>query len=430
MILYPAGYPWSAWAPRRPRSGKTPGVTSDTPSGCPAHLDAAGYLADPDAEMRRLAAEHWWAEGLDQDGGSMPYVLAWEPAREVLSDRRLSPRSFVEDMAAAGLSAATIAQIAPLFSRHGDDHRRMRLILLNAFTAKNVERLRPVAHAVAARLADAIPSDEEIEFVDAFAGPLPPEVFATLFGLPVEDAPRVTAWATDIALAFSVRMDAAQVAAVERAAAEMRSYGLERITERRALPGDDLVTRLLDATLDGEHLDEDDVIAMITGFLFAGSETTRRQMTSAMQVFADHPDAWDRLAAEPTLLPTAVDEVLRFQPIVPALTRRAEESFARDGLTLAPGDRVLLSFLTANRDARRFADPDRFAIDRTDAHGHLTFGWGPHLCVGAGLARLELAETLRVLTQRFEAPVITAVGPSTGLSAPDWLRLRLTRRTG
>ena len=404
-------------------------MTDDRPTACPATFDPIAYLGDPGAELDRCAAEHWWAHGLDQDGGPMPYVLAWEQARDTLADRRLSPRSFVEDMAAAGLSAATIAQIAPLFSRHGDDHRRMRLILLSAFTAKNVERLRPVAHRIAVRLADAIPDGEEVEFVEAFAGPLPPEVFATLFGLPVEDAPRVTAWATDIALAFSVQMDAAQVGAVEAAAAEMRTYSRTRIEAARHAPGDDLVTRLLEATVEGEHLTEDDVVAMITGFLFAGSETTRRQITSALAVFAEHPDDWDRLAADPALLTTAVDEVLRFRPIVPALTRRAEESFARDDLTMEPGDRVLLSFLTANRDPGRFEDADRLVIDRPDAHAHLTFGWGPHLCVGAGLARLELAEALRVLTERFEAPVVTEVGPSTGLSAPDWLRVRLTRRT-
>lgn len=404
-------------------------MTDDRPTTCPATFDPIAYLGDPGAELDRCAAEHWWAHGLDQDGGPMPYVLAWEHARDTLADRRLSPRSFVEDMAAAGLSAATIAQIAPLFSRHGDDHRRMRLILLSAFTAKNVERLRPVAHRIAVRLADAIPDGEEVEFVEAFAGPLPPEVFATLFGLPVEDAPRVTAWATDIALAFSVQMDAAQVGAVEAAAAEMRTYSRTRIEAARHAPGDDLVTRLLEATVEGEHLTEDDVVAMITGFLFAGSETTRRQITSALVVFAEHPDDWDRLAADPTLLTTAVDEVLRFRPIVPALTRRAEESFARDDLTIEPGDRVLLSFLTANRDPGRFEDADRLVIDRPDAHAHLTFGWGPHLCVGAGLARLELAEALRVLTERFEAPVVTEVGPSTGLSAPDWLRVRLSRRT-
>jgi cytochrome P450 len=403
-------------------------VTAEHSTGCPAHLDPVRYLADPEAEVLRLAATHWWAHGLDQHGDASPIILGWEQARDTLADRRLSPRSFTDDMTAAGLSADTVAQIAPLFRRHGEDHRRMRLILLSAFTARNVERLRPVAHAIAERLADAIPDDGEIEFVEAFAGPLPPEVFAVLFGLPTDDASRVTAWATDIALAFAVQMDAVQVEAVENAAAQMRTYGLERIRAGRAEPGDDLVTRLLEARVDGEHLAEDEVIAMITGFLFAGSETTRRQLTSAVQVLAEHPEDWDRLAADPTLLPTAVDEILRFAGIVPGLTRRAEEPYARDDLHLAPGDRVLVSFMAANRDPARFEAADRLVIDRPDAHAHLTFGWGPHVCVGAGLARLELTESLRVLTGRFEPPAVSEVGPTTGLGAPDWLRIRLTRR--
>ncbi|MFM8972019.1 MAG: cytochrome P450, partial [Actinomycetota bacterium] len=410
------------------RGGQNHGMPTDEAAGCPVRLDPLAYLTDPDAEVRRLAAAHWWAHGIDHRGIDLPIVLGFEPTRDALGDRRLSPGSFTDDMADAGLSAATIAQIAPLFSRHGEDHRTMRLILLSAFTARNVERLRPDARRIAERLAAAIPTGETVDFVEAFAAPRPPEVFALLFGLPTEDAGRVAAWATDIALAFAVQMDPDQVAAVETAAAEMRAYGLERITASCDGSGDDLVTRLLDATVDGERLAEDDVVAMITGFLFAGSETTRRQLTRALEVLADHPADWDRLAADPTLLTTAVDEILRFAGIVPGLTRRAEEPFARDELRVGAGGRVLLSFVAANRDPDRFEDADRFVVDRPDAHSHLTFGWGPHLCVGAGLARLELAEALRALTARFEPPQIVGTGPSTGLNAPDWLRVRFTAR--
>ena len=143
-----------------------------------------------------------------------------------------------------------------------------------------------------------------------------------------------------IALAFSVQMDAEQVARVEAAAAEMRAYSLERIAASRAEPGDDLVTRLLEATVDGERLAEADVVAMITGFLFAGSETTRRQITSAVQVLADHPAEWDRLARDPALLPTAVDEILRFAGIVPGLTRRAEDEYAIGDLVVSPVEQI------------------------------------------------------------------------------------------
>lgn len=394
----------------------------------PAELDPTAALTDGDAELRRCAARHWWTRGMDLEGRTLPIVLGWEANRDVLGDRRLSPRSFVEDMLASGLAPATADQIAPLFGRHGEEHRHLRAVLSTAFTPRKVEQLRPAARSISERLADGIEADDgECEFVAAFAEPLPPEVFAILFGLPVEDRDRMAGWADAIARAFAVQMQPEDVAVVEAAAAEMRAYGLERIAASRAAPGDDLVTRLVEAEVDGEHLSEDDVIAMITGFVFAGAETTRRQLTAAIELLAQHPDAWDRLAADPGLLPTAVDEILRFRPIVAGLTRRAEEPFDRDDLEVDDGGRLLLSFTTANRDPARFDRPDELDIGRRDAHAHVTFGWGPHVCVGAGLARLELAEALGVLTTRFAAPVVVESGP-VGFGAPDWLRVRFETR--
>jgi cytochrome P450 len=399
--------------------------------GCPADLDLAAWFGDWDAELRRCAEQHWWANGADQTGSPMPVVLGWAESREVLNDRRLSPRSFVDDMLASGLSPQSAAQVSPLFSRHGDDHRHLRAVLSTAFTPKKVEQLRPATRAIAERLADGIAAAGGVcEVVAAFAEPLPPEVFAVLFGLPVEDSARMAEWASAIALAFSGSIAPDDVARVEAATAEMREYGHERIAASRAAPGDDLVSRLLAAEVDGHHLSDHDVIAMITGFVFAGAETTRRQMTAAILLLADHPEDWERLAAEPDLLPTAVDEILRLRGIVPALTRRAEEPFDRDGLELEPRGRLMLSFSAANQDPERFDDPTAFQVDRADAHAHLTFGWGPHLCVGAGLARLELAEGLRALTTRFGPPVIEAIGPAGGFSTPDSVEVRFPVRAG
>ena len=399
--------------------------------GCPAELDPMAWFGDWDGELRRCAAEHWWAKGVDQTGTPMPVVLRFDAAREALTDRRLSTRSFVDDMLAGGLSPQTAAQIAPLFSRHGEDHRHLRAVLAAAFTPRKVEQLRPATRAIAERLADDIvAAGGACELVADFAAPLPPEVFAVLFGLPVDDRDRMARWASTIALAFGIGIAPDDVALVEAAAAEMRAYGHERIAASRADPGDDLVTRMLEARIDGRGLTDDEVIAMITGFVFAGAETTRRQLTAGIQVLAEHPDDWERLAAEPDLIPTAVEEILRLRGIVPGLTRRAEATFDREDLTLAEGGRLLLSFTAANQDPGRFTDPTTFRIDRDDAHAHLTFGWGPHLCVGAGLARLELAEALRALTVRFEAPVIEATGPVGGFGTPDTLHVRFPARAG
>ena len=402
---------------------------SDEGTGGPPSVDLDAFLVDADAELQRCAAQHWWAAGIDQRGTPTPFVLGWEATREVLTDRRLSPRSFVDDMVANGLSPATALQVTPLFSRHGEDHRHLRAVLSKAFTPRKVEELRPATRAIAERLAGGIAeAGGRCEVVAAFAEPLPPEVFALLFGLPVADRARMGTWAAAIAPAFQAAPTPEDLAAVEQAAAQMRAYGLERIAASRAAPGDDLVTRLLEAEVDGERLTDDQVVAMITGFVFAGAETTRRQLTAAVQLLAEHPDAWERLAADPDLLPTAVDEILRLRGIIPALTRRAEEPFAHDDLELAEGGRLLLVFTSANQDPNRFTDPGSFVVDRADAHAHVTFGWGPHVCVGAGLARLELAEGLRALTSRFGPPEVLAAGEATGFGAPDWLQVRFPLR--
>lgn len=414
-------------ATRGRRARQTAGVT-DGHEG-PAQLDPGEYFGDWGAELERCAGQHWWAQGMDQNGTPTAVVLSWEASRAILADRRLSPRSFADDMVTNGLSRSTASQVAPLFSRHGDEHRHLRAVLSKAFTPKSVEQVRPATRAIAQRLADAIAAaGGSCDLVAAFAEPLPPEVFAILFGLPIDDSVRLAHWAATIALAFNPSLPREHVELVEQAAAEMRAYAQERIAVSRDHPGDDLVTRLLDAEVDGHHLSEDDVVAMITGFVFAGSETTRRQLTSAVQLLAEHPDDWERLASEPDLLPNAVEEILRHRGIISGLTRRAEESFEHEDLNVAEAGRVLLSFDMANRDPHRFEDAGSFVLDRPDAHAHLTFGWGPHLCVGAGLARLELAEGLRALTSRFGPPTVEEAAPSAGMGAPDWLRVRFPLR--
>jgi cytochrome P450 len=244
------------------------------------------------------------------------------------------------------------------------------------------------------------------KLVADFAAPLPPEVFAALFGLPGEDRDRLAAWGNDVIAAFSLPLTPEELDAVETACAEMWDWGLDLIAERRSRPGDDLVSRLTEAEVAGERLTDTEIVEVITGFVFAGAETTRRQTTAMVACFAEHPDDWERVAADPALIPRAVEEVLRLRPIVPGMTRAAVEPFELRGVRVAPGGRIVASFLTANLDDAVYDDPDRFRIDRPNADTHVTFGWGPHFCVGAPLARVELQEALRALTARFGPPVL------------------------
>lgn len=373
--------------------------------GRPGELDADHYVADPSGELRRLAGQHWFADGIDLSGAPMPMVLSLDGVRATLRDRRLSARSFTDDMLAAGISTETAHQLTPLFRRDGDAHRRQRALLSAAFTPRRVERLRPVAAAVATRLSEAIAADDgACRFVADFAAKLPPEVFTVLFGLPVEDSPRLARLASSVAKAFTIVMGASDIDEIESAAAELRSYSREQIERRRAEPGDDLVTHLMQAEVDGERLDDAEVVAVVSGFIFAGSETTKTQLREMIVAFAGDPEAWDRLSSKPELVPNAVEEVLRHRPIVPALTRVALEPFAHEDLSIDAGGRVVTMFTTANHDPAHFDGPDTFDISRENAGEHVTFGWGPHFCLGAGLARVELQESLRVLADRFGPP--------------------------
>ena len=427
--------------PRAPEPGRPvwehPPV--DDPTGAhtddaPVALDLEGYLTDPQAELRRCAALSWCAHAVDEHGEPLPIVLGHADVREVMRDRRLSPRSFTADMIAAGLAERTALQLTPLFRRHGEEHRAFRGLLSAAFTPRRVERIRPAAAAVAARLADDIAaSGGACEFVEAFAAPMPPEVFAALFGLPPADRDRLARWGSTVVAAFTPPLGDEQIVAVAAAAVEMREWSLGLVADRRARPTDDLVTHLVEAEVDGERLGDEDVVDVICGFVFAGSETTRRQLTATVVAFAEHPDDWERLAADPALVPGAVEEVMRLRPIVPGMRREAVEAFAHRGVELAPAERIVTSFVTANTDPGVFADPDTFDVTRPNAADHVTFGWGPHFCIGAGLARVELQEAVTALVTRFGPPVlgdVVADQPAGRLLAPDALPVRFPARAG
>lgn len=395
-------------------------------------LDIEGYLADGPAELRRCAAQAWCAHAIDAEGAPLPIVLAHDDVRQVLRDRRLSPRSFTADMLAAGLSERATHQLTPLFRRHGEEHRSYRGLLATAFTPRQVERMRPVAAAVAGRLADGIAAnDGRCELVADLCAPLPPEVFAALFGLPASDRDRLAAWAATVVAAFSPPLSAEQLTAVEAACAEMREWSLVLADDRRARPADDLVTHLTQAEVDGRQLTDDDIADVVTGFVFAGSETTRRQLTAMVALFAEHPQEWERVAADHSLLPGAVEEVLRLRPIVPAMTREAVDPYEHRDVHVEPGGRLVASFLTANTDPEVFDGPDEFRPTRPKADTHVTFGWGPHHCLGAPLARLELQEALRALVTRFGPPELPdgpAPASDLGIVAPDELRVHFPLR--
>jgi cytochrome P450 len=236
-----------------------------------------------------------------------------------------------------------------------------------------------------------------------FSVPLPLMVIAEMLGVPTEDQPRFKRW-SDVMMALGYAVAGTEEAArVQRefseVTGEMRLYVRDLASQRRAAPRDDLLTRLVEAEVEGERLTEDELLGFVQLLLSAGHETTTNLIDNAFLCFLEHPEQLARLRAEPGLLPSAIEEVLRYRSPVQAMFRVTRTEVSLHGQVIPPGKMVLAMIGSANRDPRRFQDPDRFDISR-EPNPHIAFGHGIHFCIGAPLSRLEARVGLSVLLER------------------------------
>lgn len=260
-------------------------------------------------------------------------------------------------------------------------HTALRSQVSRAFTPKRIAGLEPRIRDVTRRLLDDIAASGHCELVHDFAAPLPSIIMADLIGVPVEHRESFRSW-TEAFLEVTGPHDIA-----ERAT---NIYGLfgELLAERRRSPADDLMSALLAAELDGERLSEEDVLGFCFLLLIAGNDTTTSLIGNGAELLARHPDQRAELAADPRLIPGAVEEMLRIESPTQALARTATRDVELHGVVIPDGSRVMLLWGAANLDEREFPDADRFDIHR-NALRHLGFGHGIHFCLGAYLARLE-----------------------------------------
>jgi len=281
-------------------------------------------------------------------------------------------------------------------------HTRIRSMMNKAFMPRVTEaRLTPSIAAIVGDLLDAMERQAAPDLIRDFAYALPATVIMDLLGVPRMDLQLVKHWSDEMALFIGSAQDVPEkYARAQEGTRLMGDYFRELIADRRKSRRDDLITDLIEVRDDTGGLDDDEVVAACILMLFAGHETTTNLIGNGMLAFLRHPEALARLRDEPALAPTAVEECLRYDGPIGALVRVVAVEHEVHGRTLRKGDRVFPMINAANRDGRAFPDPDRFDIARRP-NPHVTFGFGPHFCLGAPLARLEGKLALGEIARRY-----------------------------
>jgi cytochrome P450 len=284
-----------------------------------------------------------------------------------------------------------------------EPHARMRNLIMTAFTPRAIDRWRPIAEQVAQELCDCIAADGHADLVEQYNYELPFNIIARILGIPESDYPRLKGYAWDFAQLGEARgVDPEAVQRGDDAARELIAYFGELAEKRRANMGDDLLSSLLAAEADGETLTHTELIANCIYLLQAGHETTQDMLGNAMVALFRHPDQLRLLIAHPELTQGAVEEFLRYDTSVQISHRIPLDPLRFDGMEVPEGG-LLVSFAgAANRDPERFPDPDRLDVTRKIS-SHIAFSAGAYYCIGAALARTEMAAGLRALLDRFPA---------------------------
>lgn len=280
------------------------------------------------------------------------------------------------------------------------EHGPLRSLVTKGLTAKRVEALKPHIQAIADALLDAVRGVQEFDVIQALAHPLPAQVICEMIGVPLRDSPILSEWTEAMQMALAPVARPSQMPAANRAADGFMSYVRALVAQRRSDPGDDLVSALVSAEENGQRLTEEELVAIILFMFSAGHSTTRDLVGGGLIALMNNRKQWERLIADPSLIPSAVEECLRYMPSITLTFRRALRDATLADTSIAAGDIVLVSIPGANRDPRRFPDPDVFDIARGD-NEHLTFGGGVYYCLGAALARAEAQIILTTLAKRY-----------------------------
>lgn len=414
-------------------SGDT--LSSSNGSSAPIEIDQAEFEQDPHALYDLLRVEAPVCEVIAPGGLRVWLVTRYEDARAALTDPRLSKnvevgQKVIEKNTTGELKAMLFATqlSAHMLNTDPPDHTRLRKLVNKVFTARAVERLRSRIEEIAAELLDAMEGQDEVELMRAFAYPLPIAVICELLGVPVLDRDRFHGW-----VAAQLSGDPERI---QEAAPALLGYLHELVESKRVNPADDLLTGLVNASDDGEKLNAQELVSMAFLLLVAGHETTVNLIGNGMFALLRHPDQFAALRSDPSLLPGAIEEFLRYEgPVNTASLRYTTEPVELGGVVIPEHELVVVALASANRDGAQFINGSQLDITRK-AGGNLAFGHGIHYCVGAPLARLEAEIAFSRLFDRF--PDIQLGGdpasfrwrPGTVLRGLETLPVRLSAGQG
>ena len=384
-----------------------------------------GYLTDPYPVYARLRDEDPVHRSDEWDC----WILTrYEDVARVLREdgKRYSVKGRIH-RAVSKLPTPMHEEMAPIVQHfsvgllHSDppDHTRLRRLINAAFTPRAVEALRPRVERLVAELLDGLEGRERFDLSAEFAFPLPAIVVADVLGMPREDRFRARHWADEISAFFGANRLSPELARRgQESLLEARAYLGALADERRSDPRDDLISNLVGAQERSEPISDGEILSTAMTFLVGGHETTTALITSAILGLADFPDQDALLRRDPSIMPTAVEEFLRFETPNQRILRIALEDVEIDGRRIEAGQQVMLLLGAADRDAAQFAEPDHLDVTR-QPNRHLAFVAGAHACIGAPLARLEAQIAIGALLQRY--PRIDVTSP------PSWVGQPLLR---
>jgi cytochrome P450 len=375
-------------------------------------------LAEIDLTSGQLSGDNYHERLAEAAGQGEVGWLASSPLAYVVLDRDAAefflrargtafPGREIADL--FGATSGRLREVidANILNQQGDRHRRLRSLVGGAFTPRAADRWRPVMRGFLGRLWAAVEADRACDFVEAVARPYPSLTIAAVLGAPEADAPRLQVWSTLIQRQFDIQALGTQLAEMEQAAAQAYDYIEDLLTQRASQPGEDLLTQLLAAEEAGDRLSHPECVNLVLDVIAGGVDTTQAQLGHALRLFATSAGQWQAIRADLSLVPRAVEEVLRFEPITPVTARICVESVEYRGVLFPAGTIVAVCSERGNRQQPGGED---FDITAPRDGRLLTFGAGPHFCLGSNLARAELEEALTFLAPRM--PGLALDGPA------------------